>query len=1272
MNPQRWERMKEIFSRVVTLGAERTPSALAGACGGDEDLLRELQPLVEEHFRLEAERTRIVGAPPHPAAESDLPSVLGGRFRVIAHLGSGSFGDVYRVIDEAAGGEEVALKTLRSADALALHYFKREFRSLANVYHRNIVSLRELIVHRDRWMFSMEFVNGVDLLRFVASQPSAGREAALRSCIAQLAEGLHALHERNLLHRDLKPSNVLVTAAGRLVLLDFGLVVPFGEDLTNPFTFAGTPAYMSPEQVMGRTLDESSDWYAVGVILYQALTGDLPFHFDSFESLRRKHLERPAAPSALDPRVPADLNELCEKLLEPDARERASYADILRAASPGAATIQRRETPALFVGREEPLLRLEEAFARAQDGPVLVHLCGASGVGKTVLLREFIRRCGNEPSALVFSGRCFEGESVPFQAVDDLVDHIAQHLARLPRDRMEQFLPRNFAVLVKMFPVLARFLGEHAARFTDMDSVDLRTRAFGALREMLGRFAERRHVVLIVDDLQWGDVDGCAALSELLSAADSPPVLVVLAYRSEDIDVSTWLADLREKAAQPSRRETVFIDLDSLGSEDAAQLAAGLLGRDADAATLRHVVKQSGGNPFLVHEIVRWIHTRGGSPILDDAFSLADVVRARVSGLEAASQHLLELLACAGQPTELAILQTAAGMTRARAARDELSAARFIRARPGREDELEVYHDRIRGTILAGLDPATLRERHRQLASALALANWSDPERIAAHFAQSDEPQLCATYALQAARRAVEVLAFNKAAQFFEMVLSAGVLAPAEVRAAHRECADALTSAGWGLPAAGHYLAACQGASIDDQLECNLLAAEQLLYSGHVDDGLAIFDTVLRQVGLELPQTLSGLPLDLLLRRARLKMRGLRWRERPAAGVPRQLLLQIDTCASVATGLSLVDVARGAALQTTSLLLALRAGEPNRMGRVLAMEAAYTSTGGVKAAERAERLLGMARELAHRTGDHRALGLAATMAAGCAWNAGRWTECFHSARSARQVLRELHERVMWERDTAAIFEVDGLRWMGRWSEMKRIVPELLEDARHRGDLYAQAILQMHSGSCLALADDDAEAARAGLAILQSWSNTGFHVEHLVEMHNQVEIAMYAGNGKEAFSLAEGRWPALRKSLLLRVQTLDIQMRSMRARAALAAAIETAPGGERRNLLELARRQERAVRSPGAPWAETLAGLIQACRESLSGRSEQALATLRKAEKAAVSAGMLLHRAVARRSQGVLEGGDRGRDLLAAADRDMEAEGIVNPARLSAVFAPGIH
>ncbi len=161
------------------------------ASHSDEKLPSNVLPTLSDHSRnLSAETA------PHSDCESDIegPRIIAGRYRVIARLGGGSFGDVYRVSDEfgsSDGGREFALKVLRSADPVALRYFKREFRCLADVYHPNIARLYELIASDNRWLFTMGgLVHGLGFLRYLASQSAEERDTKLRSCLLQLAEGL--------------------------------------------------------------------------------------------------------------------------------------------------------------------------------------------------------------------------------------------------------------------------------------------------------------------------------------------------------------------------------------------------------------------------------------------------------------------------------------------------------------------------------------------------------------------------------------------------------------------------------------------------------------------------------------------------------------------------------------------------------------------------------------------------------------------------------------------------------------------------------------------------------------------------------------------------------------------------------------------------------------------------------------------------------------------------------------------------------------------------
>src|SRR3989454_419112 len=310
------------------------------------------------------------------------------RFRIRRRLGSGGMGVVYEAHDRETD-KVVALKTLTRAEPSHISRFKNEFRSLADVSHPNLVALYEFMADGQYWFFTMELVQGINFLEYVRpgyhakhSQSSktptlrkttnkfgnellADYEAEtrqldslgdtdsaeqseetpeetslsqskldlnrLRIATRQLAEGLHGLHETGKLHRDIKPSNVLVTKEGRVVILDFGLVADVEpEGLHDSITLAGTPDYMSPEQGAQLPISPASDWYSAGVILFQALTGKLPFSGRFFEVMMNKQSLDPPAPIDIRPDVSSDLNELCVRLLQRDPNARPSGSEVLR------------------------------------------------------------------------------------------------------------------------------------------------------------------------------------------------------------------------------------------------------------------------------------------------------------------------------------------------------------------------------------------------------------------------------------------------------------------------------------------------------------------------------------------------------------------------------------------------------------------------------------------------------------------------------------------------------------------------------------------------------------------------------------------------------------------------------------------------------------------------------------------------------------------------------------------------------------------------------
>ncbi|MEI9950781.1 MAG: serine/threonine-protein kinase [Pseudomonadota bacterium] len=288
----------------------------------------------------------------------------------------------------------------------------------------------------------------------------------LRPALSQLAQGVLAIHAAGKLHRDIKPSNVQVTTDGRVVLLDFGVVGDLSNARDNPRLedqILGTPAYMAPEQARGAAAGMSADWYAVGVMMYEALTERLPFDGKPQDILFNKQGTRPLRPSALAFGVPPDLESLCMDLLQPDPKRRPRGEEVAAQLTRAESSGQRSLPPAAlstssvrpFVGREPQLELLDSAFEASDRGEsVVVLLAGRSGMGKTVLAQRFLSRVDKQPGTLVLSGRCFEREALPFKGMDSVVDELSRYLTNHAPRAIAEALPPGLHYLARVFPVL--------------------------------------------------------------------------------------------------------------------------------------------------------------------------------------------------------------------------------------------------------------------------------------------------------------------------------------------------------------------------------------------------------------------------------------------------------------------------------------------------------------------------------------------------------------------------------------------------------------------------------------------------------------------------------------------------------------------------------------------------------------------------------------------------------------------------------------------------
>ncbi len=1248
------------------------------------------------------------------------------RFEVVRCIGRGGMGVVYEARDTERR-QRVALKTLLNFDPAALFLLKQEFRTLADVQHHNLVRLHEFVAAEgERVFFSMELVRGTTFLAYVqkpgrrpgvaaetsdilsvdpveaaksgvqlrSNPPPDGAAAPsdtgaprpscpadfdrLRPALRQLVDGLRALHAAGKLHRDIKPSNVLVTPEGRVVLLDFGVSTELprvaDENLREQPQMVGTARYMAPEQAFGEETTPASDWYSVGVMLYEALVGRAPFEGSTFDIIQQKGSVDAGAPSEQVDGVPPDLDAMCLALLATDPTQRMTGEELLRQLG-GERASQRARGKALeggvssLIGREAQLQSLRDAFESTLRGRgITVRVSGRAGMGKSALVQHFLDGLVSNGEALVLRGRAYERESVPYKAVDAMVDALSRHLMHVLDVETSLALPPDTNALARLFPALRRVpsIGE-IAEPQMADPQRVRRRAFDALRALFSSLARRQPLVLHIDDVHWGDTDSAALLLELVRPPAAPAMLLILSQREEEANAAPFSIEL--KARWPAGAEIRDVSVSELDPADARRLSLAILGSNderaqaiADAAA-----RESGGNPFLVEEL-----TRGSTGRLLAAqkaqVTLDQLVTERLARLSADARRLMDLIAVGGRPMAVSTVSDAAELTGTEDIVSILSERRFVRMglRDGRE-VVESIHDRIRESIVALLPESTVREYHGRLARVLEATPGADAEAVAMHLFGTGENERAARFAARAAKRAAAQLAFDQAARLYARAIESVPDSSPQLAKWRLRFAEALKLAGRGPEAARVYKKMAEGASPFDRADFERAAAEQLLMSGHIGEGANALQRILSSWGMTLPRSPLSTVFWLVVYRLTLAVRGLRFEEREAASVDPEVRARIDALYAVAMGISMVDVLLSACVQARHMRLALDQGHRFQVLRAADLEASILASLGGPETPREVALNAIVRSLAEGSAGSEVYQVFYQAKKGIrSFLRGRWKE-------AREILDAAYLQYPNNRGSANsnfyLFSLHSLWFLGDLVELAKRKAYMLADAEQRGDLYTVVNLSAALPVLTLLADDQPETARSTVAgAMARWSQTGYSVQHWQAMVMDVFIELYSGNGDRAYERAGRDARALKRSFVLKGQFVRGTHEYIRGLAAIAtsgpdSALRTARLAEARQIAK-------TLEQHRMPWTAPLAAIVSGATSNAEGDRAGAVRSLTQAIELALAANMPLYAAATRYQLGLLEGGLRGADLLREAERAMRAQDVRAPSKFAMMLVPG--
>jgi len=1005
------------------------------------------------------------------------------RFRVDRLLGTGSSGTVVEAWDHARG-ESIALKIFRQATPSARASLSQQLSLFASCRHPSLLRTFELIEQDDALALSMELVEGTDVVRWLHAKGSFDIER-LRSLVAQLVGALATLHAAGLVHRDVKPGNILVTAEGRAVLLDYGLVAHVG-DLMDPGVGVGTPSYMAPEQVASEPVGPAADFYALGVVLFELLAGNVP-HPDSAKqpNLKLQHSAPPLGEQSVDlgPETQAWASVVADLLSRSSTTRPRARAILRRLGIPYAASSATLpydfDVRPRFCGRRAEVARLEEAATQVEGGDSRwLHVSGVSGLGKTTLLSELARRLlGRGFDAVEVSG-CDELGS-PYGALDRLITHTARATTLCP----STFDQQSGRALSKMWPGLAR-----ADRFSlpieSADALDVRTQAEQALARWLDQVCAERPLAFLIDDFEKLPRDAVRVLRNLLERGDVKRLLVVSAAGGP--------------GSESARAESV--GLSPMTPEEIRELATDF-------------VTKAGAGPM--HELPPL--TKDGNPglAIDAAVArlCSGTLAERIERLAGPAYGALLSLCTAAAPVLREPWREATALTSR-----ELSTA--LLALEGEalieitQNELgETVREPARGVaalVLARASSASRREAHLSWASVWSRAQVDRSSLAFWHYAQADESVLGLSHARKGATEADRRLAFLRAAELrlAEDNVTESVASEAD-RKRLRQLADTLVLAGDLASAAAACERAQAGAMASEALLLEARRGELLLRAGMVAQGLVSMQRVLDSVGLTMPTSPRNAITRLLWHQLCLKVAGTQYRERGERQVPPKDLIQLDTMEQIGRWVNNVNPIYGTELMTRALRHALRLGEPRRATQLLLVSGWFQGQMEAPPLRKAAAIIDAATERAQGLNNPKLLADAEASAGGIAYLTFDLPRAVEGLERAESLLANLPAHGNFDLLTTRELRLSARLFRGDYVALARDANDKLRQAEEQGDRWAWSSLSTVAGYMLLLCEGAPDAALERLNQAEAiWRHEAVQTQDLHLLFGRWVIAQY--------------------------------------------------------------------------------------------------------------------------------------------------------------------